>query len=231
MSTPADASAAPPGRVPSRWRTVVVAAVTPVAAASLQFFSYPLEHELWLMVLPLILFVWLASIVVAVACVAILVGRRRLVTAAVLVVAVSAGFVGVARSDTLHLGYPVAYFHTHRSEFTTIAAIITTGLGEDEIRLPRALDVGYPYAQVLVGPDGHRAAVVWMDLDSSGVGYGYAYAPHAERGTVLGPELDQVITVVALGDGWWWVSNRCADWPSQPWCADQAALAVLGGRA
>ena len=152
--------------------------------------------------------VWALAAVLTVA-MPIAVQRSR--AAAVVGLIAVLGFATVVVVD-IDLGYPYAYYRQHRSDFAAAAAFADSipvdheGYGEawlpDDHR-----DLAGGHISVGPSPNGLRTAVLWMSV-SSGIGYGYAYAPSARHADDAGLTRPAAVAAeMALGDGWWWVSN------------------------
>jgi hypothetical protein len=186
---------------------VVGCAVLGVAAVN--FFGYPLDTELYIGAF-LVQLAARALAVVAVIVAALIAWRHYgYPSAAVLCLIAVLALALVVRVD-LEKGFPYAYFQLHRSDFAaaaTFANRVPVGAnGTGEAMLPTDQMLASGQINVEQRSDGSRTAVLWMSY-ASGEGYGYAYAPWAAPGmAVLSSPVDLVV-VMALGDGWWWVSN------------------------
>jgi hypothetical protein len=122
------------------------------------------------------------------------------------------GFAWIIRAD-VHLGYPWAYFRSHRTDFAKVAEfaqrVAVGDPGYTEVRIPPGYgQLSGETSDIGRAPDGRRNAMVWVEY-ASGFGYGYAYAPSARRGQALIPaRTEGIVTVAALGGGWWWAAIR-----------------------
>jgi hypothetical protein len=195
---------------PMAWRTALgLTGSGLLSAAAVKFFTYPLDQRFFILAVAIIEGVWLLAGVVAVAGVIIVGVKHGVRSAVALGVTALLGLIGVVRSD-LELGYPRAYFWTHRAEFATAAAFVETvpvdQYGYGGARLPgTAARLADGWADLGRSPNGHRAAVLWMSY-TSGAGYGYAYAPSARPGEMVLLEQATPTAKASLSNGWWWVS-------------------------
>ncbi|GAA4736116.1 hypothetical protein [Phytohabitans rumicis] len=83
-----------------------------------------------------------------------------------------------------------------------IAALGFTWIARTDLHL--AYPQAYYWTHRPAFASGDRGEVRWMSL-TSGIGYGYAYAPSAKRGQAIVMSATTVTATAALGDGWWWV--------------------------
>jgi hypothetical protein len=180
-----------------------------LSVAVVEFFGYPLDSKLWFLAGLLALAVWLVALLAVMGAVFVVFRRHGFRLAAVVSVIAVLGLGCIGRVD-LDTGYPYVYFQSHRSQFATVAAFIdsvSVDRGETaEARLPEGQrELASGWMSVEQHPNGSRVAVLWME-HSSGIGYGYAYAPYAKAGQQV-LSSPAVFAVTALDDGWWWVSN------------------------
>ncbi|GAA1846884.1 hypothetical protein [Asanoa iriomotensis] len=169
---------------------------------AVEFFTYPLDRDLFLFALVLRVGVWLAAAWATLAGVLLSGGWRQAAIPAVIVVL---GFTWIIRAD-LGLGYPYAYFNVHRADFADVAHFSDSISTNGEAWVPAGYGGLTPtWVTVFPAPDGGRTVVLWMSY-ASGIGYGYAFAPSARRGQVVISDTD-FTAKAALGDGWWWVKN------------------------
>jgi hypothetical protein len=187
------------------WGPLVVVGCAVLGVATVKAFGYPLDRSLFVLAVAVVLGVWLIAVAAATAAVAMVLRRRKYISAVLLSLVAVIGFASV-RGFHLEMFYPYAYFQTHRAQFGAAAEFVDTVASGEGWLPPDQRGLVGGYFTVGQSPTGSRSVVLWMEV-GSGIGYGFAYAPSATSGDVVLRSPATVVAVMALDDGWWWVDN------------------------